>query len=456
VLALGIPSSLESVEIPSPVNSNQKIVYATTSTGRAKEFCPFCPKKAFKKLRSHLLSSVHSEEREILLYHASQSVEAKRIILSSLRQQGYEKHNLEVMQSGTGVLFPKKRNKSDDRDCKMCMSCKSLINTASFYMHSANCLGNPEARSGGNAAPSIGLKVETVALSMEFNVEKMTLDMKVLYKNSLSGLRDKSGAILKFIMRDELCCRALVTIHFQQNYKNSGEQTTRNKCRTIFRIIRFFQTNVDSSIKTVLELIQPKYLIDEMLSCFRSIIGYNPETKTFKNDTAAMTLNSLLRVLGNTALNIGVMRNDRSIIENATQFVLMLSQDYWKSRTVTLASQHRLTQKPKNPKQVIPEDLQKYNLLNEAKMEESHTQAALLSSEEFRKWFRLLVGFVGTRLSSFSARRLGEVQRALTTDWTNRTEPFDKANESLMNPRQLEIANAFQIFYVNGKKGQLV
>jgi hypothetical protein len=421
-------------------------VQATANTSRRvwdkKQYCPYCC-EGFAKLPRHL-ESMHCEELDVIqaCRFPRKSKERMRL-LAVIRNKGNYQHNMSVMKSGSGILVPSKRPKTqiDASRYAVCKSCLALISRSDFWKHARKCeAGKPKEGKRNRSIPCGRLM--------------MTADCPALSHGLRENVLSKMNAdrIALIAKNDSLILQYGENLYVKHGHEPHLHNFISTKMREAARLLHSCR-NVDSRITNLKDCLLPQNF-PSVITAIRQAAKFDAGTNTFGTPSLALKMQYILKRCCEIVDSDAIVNDDKETRTHMKNFLRLCSSGF--KCKISLKAVGTLQKLRYNKTQLLPlaGDLQRLSTFLSEKQEE--LQAAL-SAKPTVHTFSELSKVVLVQLILFNKRRAGEVQRLLLTDYEKIDDnPVQDCILSNLTPVEQELVKSMKRLELKGKRGNKV
>ena len=405
-----------------------------------KNSCIFCDKMV-SNLYKHLIS-MHNKESQVskLLCMRKGSIERSEII-KKIRNAGNYKHNISVLEKGTGHIIPSKRPKhgSNIDEYMFCDSCFGVFKKNHFWRHKKKCAKRTTLPQGRKRNPPVSYAFQPV------------------HSECTKELKDN---IFPQIKCDDVCLAvkndSLILAFGARLYKKHGKEKhqhsyIRNKLREIGRFLITLR-KIDSSLDLNMA-IDPKNF--EIVIKAVHILGqYDEKSGVFQNPSIVLKIGHTLKHCASIKKSKAIIQQDNEMRKSAEDFI-HLCEFRWPVEVSRDALNTLYKRKWNNPPILpIARDIQKLQTYLNNKLQELCKKfTGPINKTDWEELCKITLATV----ILFNRRRSGEAQYLEIQTFENR-DKTDCQEEVLKSLTDFEkkLVETLTLIETRGKRGKKV
>lgn len=406
-----------------------------------KQFCLYC-KKGFIKMSRHL-ERVHYNKPDVAKAVAfPKGSKKRRLLLEHLRNRGNFAHNVEVLNTGSGNLVPRKlpRNVSQAENFLHCIFCQGLFARKVLWRHVKICKfkSNIENKTGKTRVQSLcafavppppGVKEEFWKVLNNMNQDNIFLTIK------------SETFILEY--GEHL---------FNRLGHDAGKhEYIRQKMRELGRLL--ICSRKITPLMTIEDHIMPKNFM-HVVKAVKHLAGYSTETHTYKCPSLALKIGYSLTKISQLAESRANVQGNYNAAKDARAFRKVYDARW--NELVSSASHRTLQEAKWNVPQLLPftKDVQ---ILHQFLNAEQQQYSKKLSEETSSKTFANLAKVTLTQVILFNRRRAGEVSKMPLSAYLSAPSTQDDDDASVaLSDLEKKLCQHFKRVEIRGKRGRKV
>ncbi|XP_052426266.1 uncharacterized protein LOC127968823 isoform X16 [Carassius gibelio] len=407
-----------------------------------KQQCFFC-EGAFTKISRHL-ERKHRNEVEVAkaLSHPKGSKE-RRMQLEYLRNKGNFAYNSTVINTGAGLMIPRKLPKKnlEGESFMHCIYCKGLFLKKTLWRHVKVCKFKP-----GDEKPKPGkTRVQVLCGFAQPPPPGVTHGVWKL----LNSMNQDQVALET---RNDWCILELGK-HLYNKYGSRVKmhEHIRQKMRELGRLL--ICAREVSPLTSIKELIHPTNFM-HTINAVKRAAGYNEETNVFEKASVAVKLGQSLNKIAMLIESHSTIRGDEKTGKIANSF-----QQLYKSRWpeyISTTARRTLEEAKWNSPQLLPftEDVK---LLHIYLDEQEKTHRKLLLTQPSSQHWAKLAKITLTQVMLFNRRREGEVSQMPLSAYISSNQSDAHPDISMaLTDLENKLCQYFKRVEIRGKRGRKV
>ncbi|XP_071837284.1 uncharacterized protein [Apostichopus japonicus] len=383
-----------------------RVTVMTSSNGFARkwdkhQFCVFCMEQK-AKLGRHF-QSMHAHEPEVQeAFSFSKNSKERKELLQILTNKGNHSHNIEVLNSGTGILIPYKRPPFSvpfERYLP-CENCFGYFYDGDMWKHTKKCPAK-QSHSGRNN----GLRSRcSLLLPLATKVDEQ-------FKVKVIGImrRDNISIICR---NDEMILTLGQRLFAKLGTDSHNGQYVSQKMREVGRLLKNIQ-EVDPSLKTLAECIRPS-CFDKVVEAVRKCAVYNSSTQQYQIPSLALKLGHSLKKCAAIQKVAGIKLEDGELKDYAERFEELCNLEW--ADSVSSHALSTLYQRKWNKPTILPLSEDVVNLHKHLNVKITESTKRLSTDPDKLAWYSLATATMA-KIILFNRRRSGEVQRMPLEDY---------------------------------------
>jgi integrase len=402
--------------------------------------CLFC-EKLFPNIARHI-ERVHNKELEVskILMHPKRSKERRRM-WEKLVNKGDFSHNISVLQSGNGMVIPKKRSENCSvKDLVPCEKCKALYRKKDLWKHSNFCVALDQ-----NEKSRYPVKNGRLLLPVGNCQEQ-------LVKKVLNSMRDDNVTLT---VKSDLRIRDLGKRLFEKHgHEDHKIQYISQKLRELGRLL-LASKSLRTEIHSIDDLIKSKNW-DILIQSVKTVSGYDEETHSYSIPSLALKIGHSLQKCAKYLRVEGIKESNGEKIEEADRFLTLYDTE-WNS-DISGNALNTLGDRKYNKPLLLPvvEDVLKMN--NYLAKEVAIVRENIQSKFDLNLYARL-AQLCLAEMILFNRRRSGEAQRMklqefLDADHLSKTP--DEVVLASLNEFEKRLCDTHTRVEIKGKRGRKV
>lgn len=406
-----------------------------------KQYCLYC-EKGFIKIARHL-EHVHHNKPEVAQAIAfPKGSRERRLYLEHLRNRGNFAHNVEVLNSGTGTLVPRKQpsTTSEPQNYLHCTYCQGLFIKKLLWRHMIICKFKPKV----DKKPG---KTRVQALCA-FAVPPPPGVKSEFWKLFNNMIQDDVYIAVK---SDELILEYGQHLYNRVGYDASRHEYIRQKMRELGRML--ILSRKTTPMKTIEEHVKPANFM-LVVESVKNLAGFSVETKTYKCPSLALKIGYSLTKISQLIESRANVQGNCSAAKDARAF-RNVYESRW-NEFVSSASLRTLQESKWNAPQLLPftKDVQ---TLHSYLSEQQKNVYNKLSAEASPQTWADLAKVTLTQVILFNRRRSGEVSKMPLSAYlsSNPTGDQDDLKEALSDLEK-KLCEHFRRLEIRGKRGRKV
>ncbi|KAF6728633.1 N-lysine methyltransferase SETD8-A, partial [Oryzias melastigma] len=406
-----------------------------------RQYCLYC-QKGFIKIARHL-ERAHPKKPEVAQAMAlPKGSKERRLHLEHLRNRGNFSHNVEVMNTGTGTLVPRKlpQNDQQTQDFLHCSYCQGLFRKEIIWRHMKICKFKPQTaqKPGKTRAqalcafavpPPPGVSADFWKMLSKMNQDEVCLTVK------------SDNLIMKF--GEHLFNRL--------GYDVGKHEYIRQKMRELGRLL--ICSRKITPLRTIKDHIMPQNFM-HVITSVRVLAGYITESKTFKCPSLALKTGHNLTKISELVESQANIQMNYAEAKAACAF-RKVYEARW-NEFISAASLRTLREAKWNAPQLLPftEDVMKLHSYLEKQQNQYCTELSTETSPQ--TWANLAKVTLG-QVILFNRRRSGEVSKIPLTAYlsSNDTQSPDDVSEALSDLEK-KLCKHFRRIEIRGKRERKV
>jgi len=369
----------------------------------------------------------------------------KKALLTLIRNQGAEQHNMQVSKDGTGDIAVVYRPTwcMDATDYQSCEWCHGWYRPRQLWRHKRNCKLKPVQSRGG---------VRRVASGMI-----LTSDISPEVKTVIAGMQ--SGQERLIVSKDTLMHMLAAKLLSRSAHSKHHTNYIRSRLRTLARLlIQLRKTDSRLQCADLQTAIAPRFF-RSVIQAVQVISGYDNKTHTYTAPSLAIRLGHDLRKCAQLLRSAALEKEDSTTAANAQQFNELCATEW--NDDVGGSARRVLQDRKMNKKFLLPLTADVSKLTSHLR-EIMRTSVAVIQVQlfdmRFVEAFKRLTEAVLAMLILFNRRRQGEVSRltvALYRDAATVSRQTTDVDSSL-SPLEKHLLNAFHRVEIPGKRNRCV
>lgn len=425
---------------------NDEELHLEKSRGRKGDkkanFCMFCHTKQQKISRHFELK--HKNEKEVKKFLKLPKGDPERMkLIGVLRKKGNFIFNTDKSLNDGELIVsrrPANANAKSASEYKPCANCRAFFSKRSLRSHYRKCTGKKSEH-----------RREVLLLSKGISNKIHSRASEVVKTTLFPPLREDE--VTNVVRYDELII--LYANKMCDKYKNPRYfEMIRQRIRLIGRFLICIR-KIDRNIESMSSMFDPKFC-DSTSEAINEVARFNSETKSYGAPTVAVSIQTLLKQLGNMLIVQFIKNHDEVGQKNAKNYLKLLNQEVSTSINKTvMESQEQIRRKQKV---LMPsmDDIRKLNEYLTSKRKEYYEK--LLRKFSSSAWTNLAEVTL-TSIQVFNRRRAGEVERILIEDFKNNERLDINTDKDLfesLSESSRKIAKKYIRFTIRGKLNRTV
>ncbi|XP_067312125.1 uncharacterized protein [Pseudorasbora parva] len=407
-----------------------------------KQQCFFCD-CAFTKISRHL-ERKHRNEVEVAkaLSHPKGSKE-RRMQLEYLRNKGNFAYNSTVINTGAGLMIPRKLPKKnlDGESFLHCIYCKGLFLKKTLWRHVKVCKFKP-----GDEKPKPGkTRVQVLCGFAQPPPPGVTHGVWKL----LNSMNQDQVALET---RNDWCILELGKhLYNKHGSRLKMHEHIRQKMRELGRLL--ICAREVSPLRSIKELVNPQNFM-HTINAVKRAGGYNEETHVFEKASVAVKLGQSLNKIAMLIESYSTISGDEETGKMANSFQ-QLYHSRWPEYISTTA-RRTLEEAKWNSPQLLPftEDVK---LLHVYLDEQEKTHRKLLLTQPSSQHWGKLAKITLTQVMLFNRRREGEVSQMPLSAYTSSKQSQAHPDISMaLTDLENKLCQYFKRVEIRGKRGRKV
>ena len=411
-----------------------------------KHCCIYC-NVMYAKLSRHLAQK-HSHETDVAfaLSLPKNSKERKRKWNELLKKGDYN-HNMEVIQTNSGLIIPCKRPSKDvdASDFLPCTHCFGMYRRKDLWKHVNNCNNNKKQGKSNKSQTEARM-----LLPVPPNVSKDFYDKIIctMVTDEVSNVVKKDCLLLAFGERIFVKSKGLP---HQYNY-------VRQKIRELARLMLIMKKNNKFNLQ-LKDCIDPA-MFNQVVIAVKSLCGCN-EQAHFEKASLALKLGHSLKKCAVLLKSQALTNGDEALKKKSSEFIELYESD-WSVEISSMSLQTMQSQNLNKPKSIpFARDIQLFNTYLEE--EATHHKERLDNQSDdpdFKSW-QTLNEITLVQIIIFNRRRGGETERielqhfAESIEIASRSEMQEEV-ESSLSMFEKKLASQLSRIEIRGKRGRRV
>ena len=381
--------------------------------------------------------------------------------LKRLRNLGSFKHNIDVLNKGSGELLVTRRTngKHKPESYLPCTKCYGFFYHHDLWRHKCPCLGRKNNSEGAVPEKSNTSSdcVESSRSLLEGALDSENSNAHIdrnLNKRVLSHMRRDPNS--KVVMTDTLILKFGAAQLKRIGIK--GRRRIATRMRLLARLLSVLQKALDLHNTSLSHFLNGMYF-DAVVEGIENMCGLHFDDhgqRCFETPSIALNLGNILSKVCHIKKGIAIRLGDDEILKEVDSFLALLKNEYSDSMSCPALA----TLKSKNVNQAVElpktEDLLKLKTHAEKKIHDLTKQ--LQTQPDYNAW-RQLSEVVLTRLVIFNKRRASEPAKLLLSQYLSRPDWQHSSNQELvqhLQPLEQKMMNRMDLIQVSGKRNRLV
>lgn len=431
---------------------------SSTSSKRHREgnYCTVC-NTSMTQLPRHL-ERLHSELPEVAEILSKRGKE-RQLGLLKLRNMGNFKHNISVLESGSGVLRVSRRSgkipKSAD-DYLPCVHCFAFYCKDQLWRHVASCPLNKNTLSEEKHVAENHHRMTCCAAG------QLLLEGSLIKKDSNVFDPEFKRAIIDKMHKDGIRLAAIsdeIIVSFGQVlFKRLGPHRSvdiQQRMRQIARLLQTINASRNSSDAYKLADLLTGSKFDVIVAGVHQLAGLSVHStgrRIYSRPSLACKLGHSLKKCAQMKVGIGIKDGDVMMQKDASDFLFLHNAD-WQDNVSTvctasfkLSKVNRVTELPER------EDLDKLKEYQNKEMK--LCMEKMKECPNYETW-RHLSEITLSRVTLFNKRRGGEAAQLLVSQYVNRPNWQEQANSEVvlsLKPVERELLKRMDMVQIPGKR----
>ncbi|XP_041858543.1 uncharacterized protein LOC121650850 isoform X2 [Melanotaenia boesemani] len=406
-----------------------------------KQYCLFC-KKGFIKIARHLERAHHSKPEVAQAMALPKGSKERRLHLEHLRNRGNFAHNVEVLDTGTGNLVPRKLPQEDSKvqDFLHCIYCQGFFRKKILWRHMSICKFKP----GTSKKPG---KTRVQALCA-FAVPPPPDVSTEFWKMLNCMLQDEVYSAVK---SDSLIMEYGEHLFNRLGYDVAKHEYIRQKMRELGRLL--ICSRGMTPLKTMKDHVLPGNFM-HVIDSVRQLAGYVNETKTFKCPSLALKIGHNLNKVSQLVESRANVQMNYSEAKSAHAF-RKVYEARW-NEFISAASLRTLREAKWNAPQLLPFTQDVQTLQSYLEVQQQHCYSELSTETSPQTWANLAKVTLA-QVILFNRRRAGEVSKIPLSAYlsSNASHGPDDVNDAL-SELEKKLCKHFRRIEIRGKRERKV
>jgi len=407
-----------------------------------KQYCLYC-EKAYPKLPRHLAQK-HSSESEVAQFLSYQKGSTKRkLLIKQLTNKGNFHHNINVLESGKGVIVPRKRPQEADKMMAQhyspCEYCLGFFVSSELWKHQKLCPLNSNRKDGVKnrnvkARSALLLPVaENISASLRNILENMNQD-----------------DVARLICRDQLILKygkKLMKVGKEQHNRHFIAQ----KMRELGRLLKKVK-EIDANVSSLIDIIKPSQF-NNVISAVRAITGFDTQTETYAIPSLGVKLGAALKKCAKIVKADAMKERNDCLQNQAVDFDELCNME-WTDEISAVARKNLDDRKYSKPAMIpLVEDIVK--LQNYLKEKATNCMKALDKQPSTDIWYELSKTVL-CQIILFNRRRSGEASRIKTSNYVDMGKEYNEDVHNALSKLEQALCNFLHRFVIRGKRDRKV
>lgn len=444
-----VPNGAETSDMAkkSSKETNKSELHSQESTNLSmsvKNYCYICGKPQ-SKISRHLKTHTTHAEVEHALSLPRHSKERK-ILLEKMRNKGNFRHNIAVLQGGTGPLKVKRKPKAKAEAGKFihCMHCQGMYLRKDLWRHVRRCSCKPEDEDkdkepGRTKVLGLAAAVESISChQISKGVWKLLSAMK---QDEVSSVVRNDFSIIQF-------AQSLYNRHGQDPTKN---EYMRQKLREVGRLLLCLR--MDFSVHNLEEAIKPANF-QRVVQAVKKVSGFDEEKNSYQTPSLALKLGNTLHKICDIIHCKALMAEDEDLSKSTDTFKKLYSSKW--SELVSHKALNTLSDAKYNKPSTLPftEDVQ---ILHRYLEKSADSAFCNLKEEATTQNYAELAQISLSQIIVFNRRRAGEVSKMRLKTFHERDNTTLHEDVAMgLSKIEQRLCNYFSRVEIMGKRGRKV
>lgn len=433
---------LEDLNAPASAGSSEKEL--THLTLSKKNYCYVCGKPQ-SKISRHL--KTHKTHADIVhAFSLPKHSKERKLLLDKIRNKGNFRHNVEVLQGGTGPLKVKRNPKAITQARKFihCMHCQGMYIRKELWRHVRRCPCKPENQDVNKEPGRTKILGLAVAHESAFSQQISSGVWKLLSVMK----QDEVASVVK---------NDLSIIQFAQSlYNRHGQDPTkyeymRQKLRELGRLMLCLRT--EYSVHNLEEAVKPANF-QRVVQAVKKVSGFDEATHSYQTPSLALKLGHTLNKISDIIHCRALMAEDEELIKSTDIFKRLYSSKW--AELVSHCALNTLSDAKYNKPSTLPftEDVQILHRYFDKSLE---TAFYNLKEEATTQNYAQLAKVTLAQIIVFNRRRAGEVSKMRLRSFHERDNTMLHEDVALgLSKTEQRLCNYFSRIEIMGKRGRKV
>ncbi|XP_054908272.1 uncharacterized protein LOC129374093 [Poeciliopsis prolifica] len=406
-----------------------------------RHYCLYC-KKGFAKIARHL-EHVHYDKPEVaeaIVFPIGSK--QRKLHLEHLRNRGNFAHNVEVLNSGTGTLVPRKQPSTTTESQKYlhCIYCQGLFMKKILSRHLTTCKFKPrtiktpgrtriQSLCGFAVPPPPGVKRE--------------------FWNMLHNMH--GDEVYNAVKSDELIIEYGQHLYSRLGDDASRHEYIRQKLRELGRLL--INSRKTTPMKTIEDHIKPgKFML--VVESVKNLAGFVAETSTYKSPSLALKIGHSLKTISELVESRENVQGNSRAARDAHAFRILYDSSW--NKFVSPASLRTLQGSEWNAPQLLPftKDVQTLHLYLSEQQQRLYNE---LSAEASPKTWRNLCKVTLTQVILFNRRHAREISKMPLSAYQSSNPSSDQDDlKEASSDLEKRLFEHFRRLEIKGKRGRKV
>lgn len=409
-----------------------------------KNYCYVCGKPQ-SKISRHL--KTHKTHAEIVqAFSLPEDSKERKILLEKMRNKGNFKHNISVLQDGTGSLKVKRKPKAKALAGKFihCMYCQGMYIRKELWRHVRRCSFKPEnedLEEQPGRTKVLGLAVALESTSSQQISSGVWKLLGVMKQDEVASVVRNDFSIIQFA---------------QSLYNKHGQDPTkyeyiRQKLREVGRLLLCLRT--DFSVHNLEDAVKPANF-QRVVQAVKKVSGFDEEKHSYQKPSLALKLGHTLQKIADIIHCRALMAEDEELIRY-TDIFKKLYTSRW-SELVSHSALNTLTDAKYNKPSTLPftEDVQ---ILHQYLEKSAESAFCSLKEEATTQNYAQLAKLTLAQIIVFNRRRAGEVSKMRLKSFHERDNTKLHEDVALgLSKTEQKLCNYFSRIEIMGKRGRKV
>ncbi|XP_035993659.1 uncharacterized protein LOC118563357 [Fundulus heteroclitus] len=406
-----------------------------------KQYCLYC-KQGYIKISRHLERAHHNKPEVAQAIAFPKGSRERRLHLEHLRNRGNFAHNVEVLNSGTGRLVPRKqpRETSESQNYLHCTYCQGLFTKKVLWRHMTICKFKP------NVVKKPG-KTRVQALCA-FAVPPPPGVKTEFWKLLNSMIQDEVYSAVK---SDELIIEYGQHLYNRLGYDPTKHEYIRQKMRELGRLL--IHSKKITPMTTIEEHIKPANFM-LVVESVKSLAGFTVVTNTYRCPSLALKIGYSLTKISQLVESRANVQKNYSAAKDARAF-RNVYESRW-NEFVSAASLRTLQESKWNAPQLLPFTKDVQTLHSHLSEQQQHFYNQLSTEVSSQTWMNLTKVTL-TQVILFNRRRSGEVSKMSLSAYLSSIPNSDQDDlKEALSDLEKKLCKHFRRLEIRGKRGRKV